>query len=81
METTHQRIKALSKIKIPRCFYLVGETPVLQQMASYMGFVMPLNEGMQYDLRSVYDSGDVRVCLISAKTHVSPLKRYDHTVA
>ena len=69
-----KEFEALSRIKIPRCYYLVGQTPVLQQIH---GFCDALERAYAATkcLRLVYDNGDVRVCLTSVKTCVAPLKR------
>ena len=68
-----KKFEALSKIKIPRCYYLVGQTPVLQQIHGFCGASERAYAATIY-LRSVYDNGDVRVCLTSAKTSVAPQK-------
>ena len=69
-----KEFEALSKIKIPRCYYLVGHTPVLQQTHGFCDASERAYAATIY-LRSVYDNDDVRVCLTSAKMCVALLKR------
>ena len=69
-------LEALSTIKAPRCYYLVGK--VLVQ--GYTGFVMSQRRHtllllLYIYLRSVYCGGDTSVCLILSKTRGAPLKR------
>ena len=68
-----KEFEALSSIKTPRCYYLGGQTPVLEQIHGFCDASEHAYAATIY-LRSVYDSGNVRVCLISAKTRVAPLK-------
>ena len=67
-------LEALSTIKVPRCYYLVDEVLIEQQVHGFCDASERAYAAAIY-LRSVYRNGDVKVCLISSKTRVAPLKR------
>ena len=64
----------VSEISIPRCYVLLGEnTIVSQQLHGFSDASVRAYAAVVY-LRTEYENGHVRVCLVSSKTRVSPLK-------
>ena len=68
-----KELKVLSTIKVPRCYYLVDNVLVEQQVHELCDALERAYATAVY-LRSVYTNGDVSVRLISSKTSVAPLK-------
>ena len=69
-----KEIKALSNIKIPRCYYIANSNPVLQEVHGFCDASEKAYAAAIY-LRSIYEDGNVSICLVSSKTRVAPLKR------
>lgn len=69
-----EELKTVSEISIPRC-YLRPEhhTIVSQQLHGFSDASMRAYAAVVY-LHTEYENGHVRVCLISSKTRVAPLK-------
>ena len=67
-------LEALSSVKIPRCYYLAGETMVLNQIHGFSDASEQAYAAVVY-VRSVYCSGNISVSLVASKTRVAPLKR------
>ena len=68
-----KELEVLSTIKVPRCYYLVDNVVVEQQVHGFCDASERAYAAAVY-LRSVYTNGDVSVCLISSKTRMAPLK-------
>ena len=72
-----KELEVLSTIKVPRCYYLVDNILVEQQVHGFCDASERAYAAAVY-LRSVYTNGDVSVRLISSKTRVrarvAPLK-------
>ena len=68
-----KELEALSTIKVPRCYYIVDNVLVEQQVHGFCDASERAYAAAVY-LRSVYANGDISARLISSKTRVAPLK-------
>ena len=69
-----EEFEAISEITIPRCYFLREHHAIVsQQLHGFSDASMRAYAAVVY-LRTEYENGHVRVCLISSKTRVAPLK-------
>ena len=69
-----EEIEAISEIRIPRCYLqLEHGTVVSQELHGFSDASVRAYAAVVY-LRTEYTNGHVRVCLVSSKTRVAPLK-------